>query len=102
MATGDEYLSEEILGYGAYLCARPAGDGDLRRAGGHLTKRAEELGLKNEWEAAAPAERESFAFIRAERAVPADIADDDVGEARWLVHVDSRGSATTLARTVLL
>ena len=82
MASGDEFLSEEILGYGAYLCGRPAGGGDVRRAGASLTKAAERLGLQNEWEAAAPADRESFAFIRAERAIPADIADDDVAQAR--------------------
>ena len=90
MASGDEFLSEEILGYGAYLCARPAGGGDVRRAGASITRKAEALGLKNEWQAAAPAERESFAFIRAERALPGDIADDDVAQARWLIHVCSK------------
>jgi hypothetical protein len=89
MASGDEFLSEEILGYGAYLCGRPS-DGDVRRAGARLTKTAEGLGLRNEWEAAPPADRESFAFVRGERAITADIADDDVAQARWLIHVCSK------------
>jgi hypothetical protein len=90
MATGDEFLSEEILGHGAYICARPAGGGDVQRAGAAIAKAAERLGLRNEWDAAAPAERESFAFVRARQATPADIADDDVAQARWLIHVCSK------------
>lgn len=97
MTSGDEFLSEEILGYGAYICARPAGDRDVRRAGAAITKTAERLGLRNEWEAAAPAERESFAFVRAERAIPADIADDDVARARWLIHVCSKRAESVTA-----
>jgi hypothetical protein len=89
MAT-DEFLATEILGHGAYLCLRRSGGGDVRAAGAGLAAAAERLGLLNEWAATAPAARESFAFIRRQGATAADIADDDVAQAQWLIHVCSK------------
>lgn len=86
----DEFLASEILGHGAYLCLGAAEDGALRRAGAGITGLAEQLELLNEFAAAEPATRESYAFIRRRSATAADIADDDVLQARGLIHVCSK------------
>jgi len=92
--TGDEFLASEILGYGAYLCIRPSDASAARRAGAGLASTAERLGLRNEWAATAPAERESFAFVRRARVIPADIVDAGIAEAQALIHLCSKTAAT--------
>jgi hypothetical protein len=88
----DEFLASEILGYGAYLCFQPSGAGDVKAAGaGRITALAERLGLRNEFEPGAATARDSFAFARRVEATRAQIADEDLAEARWVIHVASRG-----------
>jgi hypothetical protein len=84
----NDVLATEVLAHGAYLCLR--GGADVRRAGAGLPELAERLGLRNEFSAAAPAERESFALLRRQGGAPADIADDDILNADCVVHVVSR------------
>jgi len=89
----DEFLANEILGYGAYLCFRPSGGGDVRGAGaGRVAALAERLGLRNEFEPGAPPPRDSFAFVRRVGAAPGQIADGDLAEAQGVIHVVSKGA----------
>ncbi|HET7343290.1 MAG TPA: hypothetical protein VFL90_17620 [Methylomirabilota bacterium] len=85
----NEFLAGEILAHGAYLCGRGTAP-DVRRAGAGLAALAARLGLRNEYEAPAVAERESFAFARRAGATAGDLADDGVQGADWLIHVVSR------------
>ncbi len=87
----DEFLANEILGHGAYLCLGPSGGGDVRRAGAaRIAALAERLKLGNEFDPGSPPSRESFALLRREDATPADIADPELLDARWMIHVSSK------------
>src|SRR5215470_3807780 len=84
---GNEFLDRTRQGFGAYLCARSAG---TRPDGAALTALAERLGLVNEF-AGKPSAGESVAFLRRHGAGAAGvIADDDVLQADWVIHVASR------------
>jgi hypothetical protein len=87
---GDEFLAAEILGHGAYLLPTAPGGGDARGAGeGRIAALAERLGLRNEFDPGSPPARESFALLRRQDAIPADIADHDLEDAGWVIHVSS-------------
>ena len=88
----DEFLANETLGHGAYLCLRRSSGGDLRQAeSAPIEALAERLGLRNEFEPRETPSVESIAFLRRLRATPADIADDAILHADWVVHVASKG-----------
>jgi hypothetical protein len=87
----DEFLANEILGHAAYLCLRRADGGDLRKAEtAPIGALAERLGLRNEFDPGETPPVESIALLRRQGATPADIADDAVLQADWVVHVASK------------
>jgi hypothetical protein len=84
----DEFLASEILGHGAYLCLRRSGGGDLRKTeAAPIEPLAERLGLRNEFDPGETPPIESIAFLRRQGSAEADIADDAVVRADWVVHV---------------
>src|SRR5690348_9428274 len=84
---GNEFLDQTRQGFGAYLCARSAGP---RPDAAALTALAERLGLVNEFTGKPPG-GESIAFLRRHGAgAAAAVADDDVLQADWVIHVASR------------
>jgi hypothetical protein len=85
-APGKEFLDQTRQGFGAYVCARSAGG---RPEAAALTAFAERLGLVNEFDGK-PAGGESVAFLRRQGAAAGAIADDDVLQADWVIHVASR------------
>jgi hypothetical protein len=86
----NEFLAREILRYGAYLCVRRSGGGDVRgTVVPGLGTLATRLGLRNEFSPGGTPPGESIAFLRRQDATPGDIADDDVLQADWIVHVAS-------------
>jgi len=88
---GDEFLAREIVRYGAYVCLRRSKGRDARAvAAAAVPALAERLGLQNEFGPGAAPARDSIAFLRRHAATPGDIADDDVLEADWIVHVASK------------
>jgi hypothetical protein len=90
----DEFMAREILGHGAYLCLRASDPAAVRRAGAEVMATAERLGLAGEYEGRQPAPRDSIAFLRRIGATAADIADDGLLHAQWVIHVASpRGEA---------
>jgi len=90
----DEFLASEILGHGAYLCLRRS-DGDLRKAeAAPIEALAEKLGLRNEFDPGMPPPAESIAFLRRQGGSKADIADDAVLHADWVVHIAAQRPET--------
>ena len=89
----NEFIPDEILGHGAYLCVRRSAGGDPRNAGPAIAALARRLGLQNEFEAAGTPPVESIAVVRRREATPRDIADEDVLRADAVVHVASKGAA---------
>jgi hypothetical protein len=88
--TSDEFLATEILGHGAYLFPVPSGGGDAGSAGaGRIAALAARLELENEFDPGSPPARESFALLRRWNATPADIADPEILDAGWMIHVSS-------------
>jgi hypothetical protein len=91
MTSADEVGTQEILGYGAYLCLRRTDAGAAGTAGAaRVAALAERLGLKNEFDAGATPPRESIAFLRRHGATPADIADEELLQADAVIHVASK------------
>jgi hypothetical protein len=87
---GNEFLSREILGHGAYLCARSADGGDLQRVGSEVIPAlVTRLELRNEFDPADRASGGTIAFLRRHTATPGEIEDEDVLEARIVIHVSS-------------
>src|SRR5712691_10810856 len=87
----DEFLASEILGHGAYLCLRRSGDGDVHKAAAApIDALAQQLGLRNEFDPGETPPVESIAFLRRRGATPADITDDAVLQADWVIHVASK------------
>ena len=87
----DESLAREILGHGAYLCVRRADGGDVRKAGAAIPALAARLGLDSEFISRETPPSESIAFLRRHQAIPGDLADEDVLQADWVIHVASKG-----------
>jgi hypothetical protein len=86
-----DFLSQELLGHGAYLCARAARGRDLRAAGVELVPAlVKRLQLRNEFDPAEAAPNGTIAFARRRAATPGDIEDDDVLRAQVVIHVASR------------
>lgn len=87
----NEVLTHEILGHGAYLCARAA-DGRALHAAGRVPIPAlvKRLPLRNEFDPADTAAGGTIAFVRRHAATPGDIEDDDVLQAQLVIHVGSR------------
>jgi len=84
---GNEFLDHTRQGFGAYVCARSSGGQPDAAA---LTALAGRLGLVNEF-AGKPEGGDSVAFLRRHGAGSAGaIADDDVLQADWVIHVASR------------
>ncbi len=84
----DEFLSNEILGHGAYLCLRASESADVRRAAAApVGLLAERLGLQNEFGPGETPPADSVAFLRRQGATPGDIADEALLHADWIVHV---------------
>src|SRR5207245_10969045 len=84
----DEVLASEILGHGAYLCLRRSSGGDAgKAAAAPIDALAQRLGLRNEFDPGETPPVESIAFLRRQGATPADLADDAVLQADWVIHV---------------
>ena len=91
----DEVLASEILGHGAYLCLRRSSGGDAgKAAAAPIDALAQRLGLRNEFDPGETPPVESIAFLRRQGATPADIADDAVLQADWVIHVASKRPET--------
>ncbi len=87
----DEFLASQILGHGAYLCLRAPEGSDLgRAAAAPVGALAERLGLSNEFEPREAPPADSIAFLRRQGATPADLADEGLFRADWVVHVAAR------------
>lgn len=87
----DEFLANEILGHGAYLCLRRSEGGDGRAAAAtSIEPLAERLGLRNEFDPGTVAPVDSVAFLRRQGASPGDVPDDAVLQADAVVHVASK------------
>ena len=71
------------------VCARPTGAGPPPPAAA-LAALTERLGLRNEFDPGDPPARESFALLRRHGATAADIADEGILGADWVVHVASK------------
>jgi hypothetical protein len=88
---GNEFLSRETLGHGAYLCVRATDGRDLHAAGSGLVPAlVQRLQLANEFDAAGTEPGGTVAFVRALAATPGDIEDEGVLLAQLVVHVASR------------
>jgi hypothetical protein len=88
----NESLASEILGHGAYVCLRRVEGAAAPPATAPLRSLTERLGLRNEFEPDHPPGHESFALLGRHGATPADIADEGILRADWIVHVaSSRG-----------
>jgi hypothetical protein len=86
-------MIQEILKYGAYICLRPAAETDRRHlAAAAIPALAEHCGLQNEFAPGAGPPRDSIAFLRRRGATPADIADQDLLHAEWVIHVVAKAS----------
>src|SRR5438309_1377292 len=91
----DEVLASEILGHGAYLCLRRSSGGDAgKAAAAPIDALAQRLGLRNEFDPGETPPVESIAFLRRQGATPADIADEAVLQADWVIHVASKRPET--------
>jgi hypothetical protein len=87
----DEFLANEILGHGAYLCLRRSEGGDARAAAAApIEPLAERLGLRNEFDPGAVPPVDSAAFLRRQGASPGDFPDDAVLQADAVVHIASK------------
>jgi hypothetical protein len=87
---GNEFLSREILGHGAYLFARATDGSDLQRVGSEVIPAlVTRLGLRNEFDPRDRAPGGTIAFLRRHAATPGEIEDEDVLEARIVIHVSS-------------
>jgi hypothetical protein len=85
-----QFLAQEILGHGAYLCLRRVDGGDvLGPAAANIPALAERLGLSNEFDPGGPPPRDSIAFLRRCGASAGDLADEGVLQAEWVIHVAS-------------
>jgi hypothetical protein len=86
-----EFLSREVLGHGAYLCARAADVGALRAAGrAPIPALVERLALRHEYDPPGMTEAGgTVAFLRRLAATPGDIEDESVLEAQVVIHVSS-------------
>jgi len=88
---GHEFLTREIIGYGAYICLTHSRAADLAALRAvPIPALAERLGLRNEFEPGETPPRDSVAFLRRRDAAPGDIADDGLREAEAVVHVASK------------
>jgi len=86
---GDEFLARDIVRHGAYVCMSRANGGSGRAlAAAAVPALAARLGLRNEFSPGA-APPDSIAFLRRHGVTPAEIADADLLEAEWVVHVAS-------------
>jgi len=86
----NESLASEILGHGAYVCLRRIEGAAPPPSVAPLASLTERLRLRNEFDPGAPPARESFALLRRQAATPADIADEGVLGADWIIHVASK------------
>jgi hypothetical protein len=88
---GNEFLTLDVLGHGAYLCASAAHGGDLRRAGRDLVPAlARRLELRPEFDPGGTAPGGTIAFLRRHAATPGEIEDEGLLRAEVVVHVSSR------------
>jgi len=86
----NEFVPSEIIGHGVYLCLRRAKGGDVGHAQrAPIAPLVERLGLANEFAPEPAPPTESIAFLRRLDATPADIADDALLHADWVIHVAS-------------
>jgi hypothetical protein len=90
----NDFLAREILGHGAYLCMSRREDAEAASAGTRVAALAERLGLRNEFDAADTPSRGSIAFLRRQGATTADIPDEGVVHAEWVVHIGAREAGT--------
>jgi hypothetical protein len=85
-----EFLSQDVLGHGAYLCARGAERGALRAAGRDaIAALAARLELRPEFAPEPTASGGTIAFLRRHAAWSGDIEDEDVLKAQIVIHVSS-------------
>lgn len=88
--TSDEFLSTEILRYGAYLCIRARDAAGMRAlAKAAIPLLADQIGLQNEFDPGDP-HRDSIAFLRRHTATAADLWDEAIQQAHCVIHVASR------------
>jgi hypothetical protein len=86
----DDVLTREVLGHGAYLCARAADGRDLRAAGTEaIPDLAERLRLRNEFHPAQTAPGGTIAFLGRCGAKRGDVEDEGVLRAQIVIHVSS-------------
>ena len=86
----NESLATEVLGHGAYVCLRALDRAGARSSAAPLAALTERLGLRNEFDPGDPPARESFALLRRQRAMSADINDEGILGADWVIHVASK------------
>jgi len=86
----NESLASEILSHGAYVCLRAAEGAGSPPPPAALATLMERLGLRNEFDPGDPPARESFALLRRHGATAADIADEGILGADWVIHVASK------------
>ncbi len=88
---GNEFLTRETLGHGAYLCVRTTDVGDLNAAGMDLIPAlVHRLQLGNEFDPAEAAPGGTIGFVRGHSATRGDIEDEGVLLAQLVIHVASR------------
>jgi hypothetical protein len=93
MRLANDVLSSEILRHGAYVCLRLPDDARRVVVAAAVPALAEQLGLRNEFDAAQGHPSEAVAFLRRVDATPADIPDDALLRADAVIHVASRTRA---------
>jgi hypothetical protein len=90
---GDEFLATEVLRHGAYICGRAtglAGAAEVARA--PIEDLAGRLGLRNEFNPEGPPPLEAIGFLRRHSATPRGVADENLLNADWVIHVGSQSS----------
>jgi len=86
----DDFLTQEVLGHGGYLCARAVDGRDLRGAGAHaIPSLAARLRLRNEFDPADTAPGGTIAFLGRCAATTGEIEDGEVLQAQLVIHVSS-------------
>jgi len=98
MGVGDEFLANDILRHGAYVCLRAKDPIDREAlAKAPIAALADRMGLQNEYTTGGAHPLEAIAFLRRHSAVSREIEDFGVERADWVLHVASAGSDAVMS-----